>query len=229
MSTNGTLSKSSIKFLKELRKNNNREWFAENKQRYEDEVRTPALLFIEKMEPYIRAITNNLSVMPRKSGGSLMRVYRDTRFANDKTPYKTNIGIQFRHSAGKDVHAPGLYVHVDPDEAFIGVGMWRPDSPALKGIRSRIESHPDAWKKSIGAKSFKKRFELGGESLKTAPRGYAKDHPMIIDLRRKDFIAIAKIDLEEVFSSNFEKFVGKHLADAQAYMRFLCDAIEQPF
>ena len=100
-------TKSTFSFLDELAASNNRAWFEENKSRYESLVREPALAFIEAMEPALRKFAPNLRAEPRKVGGSLMRVFRDTRFSRDKTPYKTNIGIQFRHSLGKDVHAPG--------------------------------------------------------------------------------------------------------------------------
>ena len=123
---------STIKFLRELEKNNNRDWFEANKHRYESDVREPALAYIEAMAPRLAKISPHFIASPKKVGGSLMRVYRDVRFSKDKTPYKTNIGIQFRHSAGKDVHAPGFYMHIEPSQVFIAAGIWRPDSEMLK-------------------------------------------------------------------------------------------------
>jgi uncharacterized protein (TIGR02453 family) len=103
--------KIAIPFLKKIKKNNNREWFNKNKQLYEDSIRSPSLQFIEAMrEPLRMELSPHFVAVVKKIGGSLMRVYRDTRFAKDKTPYKTNVGIQFRHELGKDVHAPGLYL-----------------------------------------------------------------------------------------------------------------------
>ncbi|MGI9257968.1 MAG: DUF2461 domain-containing protein, partial [Gammaproteobacteria bacterium] len=119
------------KFLTELANNNARDWFNVNKQRYEDHVLEPALTFINAMEPRIEKISPHFLAVAKRTGGSLMRVYRDTRFSKDKTPYKTNIGIQFRHELGKDVHAPGFYLHIQPKNCFLGAGIWRPDSDAL--------------------------------------------------------------------------------------------------
>jgi len=95
-------SKQTMSFLRDIKKNNNREWFEANKERYETHVRSPALEYIEAMAQPLAKISDQFVASPRKVGGSLMRIYRDVRFSKDKTPYKTNVGIQFRHSAGKD-------------------------------------------------------------------------------------------------------------------------------
>ena len=103
-----------FEFMADLAANNDREWFAANKERYEAEVLEPALAFIEDFSYRLREISPNFVADPRRTGGSLFRIYRDTRFAKDKTPFKTHTGMQFRHVAGKDVHAPGFYLHLDP-------------------------------------------------------------------------------------------------------------------
>ena len=158
-----------------------------------------------------------------------MRVYRDVRFGKDKRPYKTNIGIQFRHELGKDVHAPGFYVHIEPNDCFVGVGIWRPDARALGKIRDVIAEHPDKWKTGSGGKTFNKHFELRGFSLKQAPRGFDKDHPLIEDLKRKDLIAITSIDDEQVLSPRFKQLVLDRFRAADDYMYFLCKALELPY
>ncbi|MDH5215569.1 MAG: TIGR02453 family protein, partial [Gammaproteobacteria bacterium] len=129
-----------LEFLRELAANNNREWFAENKKRYEEQVLDVALNFIQSMHDPLRKIAPHFTAVPKRVGGSLMRVYRDTRFSKDKIPYKTNIGIQFRHGKAKDVHAPGFYLHIHPDEVFLGAGIWRPESSALAALRDRIDA-----------------------------------------------------------------------------------------
>ncbi len=130
--------KETVAFLVELKNNNNRDWFNENKTRYEELVLDVALRFIQSMQDPMAEIAPHFTAIPKRMGGSLMRVYRDTRFSKNKTPYKTNIGIQFRHEQAKDVHAPGYYVHIDPDQVFLGAGMWRPASGPLNGIRRRM-------------------------------------------------------------------------------------------
>ena len=132
-----------IGFLKELRANNNRDWFADNKSRYEELVLDVALRFIQSMQSPLDEMAPHFTAVPTRVGGSLMRVYRDTRFSKNKLPYKTNVGIQFRHEDARDVHAPGYYVHVDPDEVCIGSGMWRPENSCYVLTLSRTRS-PDA-------------------------------------------------------------------------------------
>src|SRR5210317_2382847 len=139
-----------VEFLANLAANNNREWFNENKSRYEDDVLDVALRFIISMQDPLAEIAPRFTAVPTRVGGSLMRVYRDTRFSKNKLPYKTNIGIQFRHEQAKDVHSPGYYVHVEPQQAFIGVGMWRPDPDSLRKIRERIAARSGEWRRARG-------------------------------------------------------------------------------
>lgn len=218
-----------LKFLRDLSNNNKREWFQENKQRYEKDVRTPALVFIEDIAPKLQLIAPRFRAIPKKVGGSLMRVYRDTRFGKDKTPYKTNIGIQFRHEAGKDVHAPGYYLHIEKDNFFLGAGIWRPDSTALGKIRDRIVEKGDAWVSARENKIFKRYFSLEGEALKNGPRGYPKDHPLLDDLKRKDFIAISQISKKDVLSPGFLDETVTQFNNTEPLMRFLCSALEIRF
>jgi len=222
-------NKQTFKFLQQLADNNNRPWFNERKPLYEEAVRLPALDFIEAMEPGIKSLSTNFTAVAKKTGGSLMRVYRDARFSKDKTPYKTNIGIQFRHVAGKDVHAPGFYLHISPEECFVGAGIWRPDSKALSNIREMISDSPNAWKNITSNKTFRRYYALSGDSLKTYPRGYAKDHPMIGDLKRKDFIAIHPLSREEVLSPHLTKTVHHRFKVASDLMDYLCNALELPY
>src|SRR5262249_17416320 len=147
-----------LEFLEALSDHNEREWFAENKARYERAVLEPALSFITAMAAPLKRFAPQFEAVPKRMGGSLMRVYRDTRFSRDKSPYKTNVGIQFRHRAGKDVHAPGYYVHIAPDDIFLGAGLWRPEPDALAGIRSAIVEKPREWKKAREAATFRRHF-----------------------------------------------------------------------
>jgi len=154
-----------------------------------------------------------------------MRVYRDTRFSKNKTPYKTNIGIQFRHEQAKDVHAPGYYVHIAPDQVFVGVGMWRPDSDPLRGIRERIATRPAEWKQVNNDRAFKRHFELGGESLLRPPRGFDKDHEWIDDIKRKSFMAVREFTVEDCLKPQFQRTVESSFKTAEPFMRFLCKAV----
>lgn len=216
-------------FLSTLAANNNRDWFEAHKQEYEVTVRTPALAFIDEIAAELAMISPHFLALPKKMGGSLMRVHRDLRFGKDKRPYKSNIGIHFRHEAGKDVHAPGFYLHIEPGGGFIGVGIWRPDAIALGKIRDTIVANGKGWLAARDDKQFRKYFTLDGEALTNPPRGYPKNHPLIDDLKRKEFIAIAKFDQSSATAKNFRASVVNHFEQAAPYMRFLCKALELRF
>lgn len=217
------------KFLRQLERNNEREWFRANKARYEAAIVEPALGFIEAMEKPLAGISEHLVVAAQKSGGSLMRIYRDTRFAKDKTPYKTNIGIQFRHAAGKDVHAPGLYVHIEAKSVFVAAGVWHPDSKALLAIREQIAAGPGGWKRVRNAAAFKKHFELSGESLQRPPRGFDAEHPMVEDLKRKDFMGVCQMEPAAIESAEFKRRTVAAFKGATGFVRYLCGALDLPY
>lgn len=219
-------TKATFDFLDELAANNNKAWFEANKARYEEQVREPALDFIEAMEPMLKTFAPNFRAEPKKVGGSLMRVYRDTRFSRDKTPYKTNIGIQFRHALGKDMHALGFYVHVAPDECFFAAGCWHPEADVLGKLRERIAQKPEKWFAARDDKKFIAQWELWGDKLTRPPRGYAADHPAIEDIKRKDFVAIATLSSREATGAGLVKLAGKRFAEAAPFMRFLCEALD---
>ena len=218
-----------IKFLKELKRNNNRDWFNANKQRYEDEVRGPALEFITALQIPFKKISPHFRVLPKKTGGSLMRVYRDTRFSKDKTPYKTNVGIHIRHEFGKDVHAPGFYFHIEEKEIFVGAGVWHPDNQALKKIRIAIVEDPTKWKRVSRGKKFAHHFELAGDSLKRPPRDFDPEHPLIVDLKRKDHFGLTRLSPKDLYDKNLVANTIERFAATKPYVRFLCDALRIPF
>jgi uncharacterized protein (TIGR02453 family) len=213
-----------LTYLTQLKKNNNRQWFQKNKNRYETEVRDPLLHFIEAFAPRLKNISPHFIADARKTGGSLFRIYRDTRFSHDKRPYKTHAGVQFRHERAKDVHAPGFYLHIEPKQAFVGVGIWHPDSDTLKLLRDAIVENPAKWKRAKSAKAFNAEFELAGDSLKRAPKGYDPDHPLIEDLRRKDFIAVTKLKDKDLVAPAFLDRFTKTCTAAKPFMRFLAEA-----
>ena len=218
-----------FQFLEELADNNQRPWFQENKGRYEREVLEPAMAFIRAFRPRLKRISPFFVASDRRVGGSLMRVYRDTRFVRDGEPYKTNVGIQFRHEQGRDVHAPGFYVHIAPGECFLAVGLWRPEPGALAQIRQAIVERPDRWRRAGGQRKFRERFVLDGASLKRPPRGFPADHPWIEDLKRTDFIGLEELEERNVLDRKYLDHVATAFAASRPFMRFLCDALKVPF
>src|SRR5271169_2982992 len=135
-------------FLRQLKRHNDREWFAKNKARYQTSVVEPALSFIRDFAPHLAKISPFFVADARPTRGSLFRIYRDTRFSPDGSPFKTHVGIHFSHSSGKDAHAPVFYLHLEPGGCFAAAGVWHPDNSALTKIRSAIIAEPEPWAKA---------------------------------------------------------------------------------
>ena len=225
----GTIfSAAGLQFLNKLAQNNTRDWFKANQDEYENTLRTPALHFIEQMQPEIVAISPRLTAVAKKVGGSLMRPQRDSRFSKDKTPYKTNVGIQFRHFQGKDVHAPGLYLHIAEDGCFIAAGIWHPESKALNAIRACIDENPNAYQKALKT-LHDNGFAMDGDSLVRPPRGYDNNHPLLAELKRKDYIAIKNIAFEDLCKPDVVDFCAEQFRNCAPLMAYLCFALELDF
>jgi uncharacterized protein (TIGR02453 family) len=216
-------------YLTDLRANNNREWFAANKQRYEEELLDPALDFINAFAPRLEKISPHFRADARASGGSLFRIYRDTRFSKDKSPYKTNVGIHFRHERAKDAHAPGYYLHIGPDETFAGGGIWHPGTEAATGIREAIVADPERWRRATRIGAFAKRLHLEGDSLKRVPSWADAEHPFADDLRRKDFFGWTQLSQSDVVAPGFVDEYARICRAAAPLMQFLCEALEVPY
>src|SRR2546425_4731025 len=186
------VSRDLFAFLGELRRHNDRVWFNANKDRYLAEVRDPMLAFIASIAAPLARISRHLVVDPRPSGGSLMRIYRDTRFSRDKTPYKTNVGIHFGLNAPRDFETPGYYLHLEPGEVFMGAGIWHPGADALRVIRSAIVKDPRGWK--VASRVGLSDHEA---ALKRPPRGFDPEHPLIDDLKRLSFTTGAEFTQQQ--------------------------------
>ena len=218
-----------FEFLLELRANNDRAWFQDNKGRYEEHVKEPLLQFIADFGGKLQSISEHFVADTRTNGGSMFRIYRDVRFSKDKSPYKTQAAAQFRHEVGKSAHAPGFYLHLAPDEVFAGIGLWRPDSATLGRIRNRIASNPQRWERASKDPAFLDAFELTGSSLKRPPKGFDADHPYVEDLKRKDHIATLMFDEEEATAPDFMDDFADACRMASPYMEFLTTAVGLPY
>lgn len=216
-------------FLRELREHNDRDWFKTNKSRYEEVVQESALQFVADFAPRLDGISRHMVADARPVGGSVFRIYRDVRFSRDKSPYKTHAAIHFRHEAARSAHSPVFYLHLEPGNVFAAAGVWRPDTESLARIREGIAATPQRWRRTIRAPAFAARFQLGGNSLKRAPAGYDADYPLIEDLKRKDFVAVARLDEAAATSPGF---LAEFTATARAstpFVRFLCRTLGLPF
>jgi len=222
-------SRETFRFLAELAENNDRDWFQENRGRYERHVRDAALGFILAVGERLHEVSPHLRADPRPVGGSLFRIHRDVRFSRDKSPYKTASGIQFRHARARDAHAPGLYLHIEPRSCFMGLGVWRPDGPALKAIRQRLVEDPGGWRTAVDEPSFRAIFRLSGETLSRPPRGFDPDHPLVDDLKRKDFVAMADVPQSFLTSPSLvDDFLGMARTGGP-FLRYLCGSLGVPF
>ena len=198
---------STLKFLSALKRNNNREWFEVNKQKYLDSLAD----FTQTVEELISRISQFdqavAHVDPKKC---LFRIYRDVRFSKDKTPYKSHFGA-FITANGKNSAGPGYYIHLAPGECFLGGGLYQPSPEVLQRIREAIASDPTDINAIIQQKEFKKTF--GGfwqeDALKTAPKGFPKDHPAINLLKLRHFIGDHQLTDEDVLDKKFEEKIAK--------------------
>jgi uncharacterized protein (TIGR02453 family) len=212
-------------FLKGVKRHNNREWFLRHKEEYEQHVRQPALRFIEDFGFQLQRFAPRFAAIPKSQGGSLFRIYRDTRFSADKRPYKTHVGMYFPHKqAGPDVHAPCYYLHLEPGECFAGGGLWHPDTPALRAVRNAIVDWPDTWRRVRRARILEHT-----RTLVAAPRGYDPAHPFIDDLKRKDFVGSVDLTEARVCSDDVMEEVAGICRRMRPLMEFLTEALGLPF
>ena len=197
MPDNAYFSSELFQFLRRLKKNNKRDWFAKNKGQYQELVVEPALLFINDFALPLAKLSPFFVADARPSRGSLFRIYRDTRFSHDKRPFKTHVGIRFHHASCKDAHAPVFYLHLEPDGCFAAAGIWHPENRALTGVRSAIVKEPERWA------VIRKKIELEGGSLARPPRGFDPKHRFIDDLKMKDFITSVGLSEEQICGKKF--------------------------
>lgn len=212
-----------LRYLRELAKNNSRDWFQDNRERYERFLREPCLAFVSEVGPLLRRISREIVADPRPVGGALFRIYRDTRFSKDKSPYKTHAGMYFPLRAGKDVHTPGFYLHLEPGGCFAAAGLWHGDAAALAKVRGAIAARGKDWKRARG------RLPLGGDALTRPPRGYDASHPFIEDIKRKDFITSTRFSDREVTSPRFLTVFAAACHRMSPLPKFLASALELPW
>ncbi|HTQ14074.1 MAG TPA: DUF2461 domain-containing protein [Rhizomicrobium sp.] len=217
-------------FFRELKAHNDRAWFEDNKPRYRESVQAPMSAFIAAMAPQVKKLSRHFVCDPRPNGGSMFRIHRDIRFSKDKRPYKENAACHFRHDAGRDVHAPGFYMHFAPDRVVFGGGSWMPEPDALAKIRAAIAARPAAWKKIEADAAFRKTFAgVSGDALSRPPRGFDPAHPLIEAIKKKSFFALHESDAKTACSPRLVGEVAAAFKSAGPLMKFLCAAQGAPY
>ncbi len=218
-----------FRFLRALDRNNSREWFHANRNDYERHVREPFLQLIGDLQTPLQKISPHYLADTRKTGGSLFRIFRDTRFSNNKLPYKPWQGARFPHERHREIQAPVFYMHVQPGNCFAGGGMWHPEPDALKNIRGFLVDNPVAWKRATRSKPFREHLQLGGESLLRPPRGYDSSHALIDDLKRKDFVASASFSEDLACSEQLMTWIVATFKQVAPLVDYLCAAQDLEF
>jgi len=213
-----------VEFLKQLKKNNNRDWFAKHKSEYEEFVKFPMQCLVASLKTPMKKIVSEIDVNPKRN---MFRIYRDTRFSKNKTPYKTHIAAVF-HLKGHWQQSAGYYVHIEPGNIYVGGGIYMPDSNQLKSIRHAIAEQPKEFSSIVESKPFKKRFvTLEGDKLQRAPLGYPTDHPMIEWLKHKSFYTGVEWKESECYSPKFIDKIVNVYKELLPLIRFLNEALKK--
>jgi uncharacterized protein (TIGR02453 family) len=215
---------SGLDFLRKLKKNNNRPWFQSHREEYEESLRFPMQCLITGLAVRLHDEAPEVEFNPKKS---IFRIYRDTRFSKNKTPYKTNIAAWFQARGTKaDSETPGLYLGVEPEEVFVGGGLYMPSGSQLKAIRRSIAENPEEYLEVVRSPRFRKRFGgIQGAVLSRAPLGYPPDHPMIEHLRHKQFFVGVEPDEKSCYTPRFLETVAGVFTDTMPLVRWLLRAM----
>jgi len=210
------LTKSTFKFLELLSKNNNRDWFSENKKRFETENNLAKAFFTE--------VYTDLEKIDSLEKMQVFRIYRDVRFSKDKLPYKNHFSVGF--SRTKPMLRGGMYLHIENEASFVGGGFWAPNNEDLLRIRKEIELDASDLREIISNTTFKKMFgTLEGEELKTAPKNFDKTHPDIDLIRKKQYLLTRKFTNKEVMSPNFKEEVIATFAAMRPFSNYMSDVL----
>ena len=214
------LSKSTLKFLKDLAKNNDRDWFNEHKDRY----RTAHEEVIALADHLLDRFSEFDEIETPTGKKATMRIYRDTRFSKDKTPYKTNFGVGFKRAT--QLRRGGYYLHLTPGSSFVGGGFWGPESHDLKRIRQELGANAEPLREIIADGEFKRLFgQLEGDQLKTAPQGFARDHKNIDLLRYKQFLVKRDFTDAQVTSPDFADMVMEGFRGMQPFFAYMTEIL----
>lgn len=207
-------------FLRDLKRHNDRDWFAAHRDRYAADVEGPLLRFIEDFAVPLRAISRAYVADRRRMGGSMFRLHRDTRFSPDKSPFKTWTAARFAHADRKKVPGvPAFYIHLAPDESFGGGGAYHIDMPQLTRIRQAIVTGPKEWT------AVRRRVEVLGDQLKRAPAGFSASHEHVEDLKRKNLFTMTRFTEAEVTADGFLDAFVAACERAAPLIRFQTEAL----
>lgn len=221
------LQTSTLQFLKQLKKNNNKEWFDKNRKQYEA-AKADFASFIQNVIDDFCKTDKTLSSLSAKD--CMFRINRDIRFSKDKSPYKTNFGASI-NTGGKKSFKAGYYLHVEPGNSFVGGGLYDPFPDVLKKIRQEVDYNFEMFKKIINNKKFKSIYTMGLSkeerfSLSRPPKGYDENNPAIEFLKLKSFVAIASITDEQLTDKRLAATIKKSFEALHPLVLFLNTGLE---
>jgi len=223
-------SASSLAFLHDLAVHNTKTWFDAHKTDYEHHVRVPFLRLITDVQPVLAHISPHFRADPRTVGGSLFRIHRDCRFSRNKSPYKTWQGARLFHYRHKQVPAPSFYIHLAPNDSFVGGGIWHPDSHTQRRIRQFIFDNPAHWQTAAHAPSIKRRYQFeNSEKLVRPPTGFPADFPFIDDLKLRNWVLFRPLSDNTITGANLRQTLTRNLKQLAPFMDYLCAALELEF
>ena len=210
------IPKNTISFLKELKLNNNREWFNENKDQF-NTIQSQVKIFAQE-------VNDSLNVSDNIEKIKIFRIYRDLRFSKDKTPYKKNIGMAF-HRAKPELRG-GYYLEISADESFIAVGFWNPNKEDLLRIRKEIEIDGQEFKRIINQKKIKEIWgDLKGDEVKTSPKGFTSDHEYIDLIKKKQFIFIKKLKEKDILDEKFQNELVNYFESIRPFFDYMSEVL----
>ena len=213
---NPIITKEVFRFLKDLEKNNNREWFAENKSRFKN--------LETGVKAFYTFVMENLKQHDEIEKMKMFRIYRDVRFSKDKSPYKSHLAGSYAR-AGARLRG-GYYLHLKSGGSFMATGFWEPNKEDLLRIRKELELDAEDFKKMINDKKFNKLWgDLVGDEVKTAPKGFSKEHPNIDLIKKKQYIFVRKLSDKEVLSQDFAKLVDESFKAIRPYFDLMSDIL----
>lgn len=220
----------SLKFLRGLARHNDKGWFEDHRAEYEAHVRQPFLQLITDLQPALAEVSTHFRADPRGNGGSLFRIYRDARFSNDKSPYKTWQGARFFHERRREVPAPSFYLHLQPGGSFVGAGLWHPEPDTQRRVRQFIFDNPGSWKATAHAPKLRRRFDLEeSEKLVRAPRGFPADFEFLDDLKHRNWVMWRSLDDDAMTGPRLRQTVAADLAALGPFVDYLCASLDLEF
>jgi len=214
-----------FQFLADLARNNNRDWFHDNEDRFQEEVLDPCVDFVERFGKLLPRLSGRLVADPRPAGGSILRNQRDARFVKNGGPYYPSMRLAFRHERADVATAPALLVHLEPDTSYLAAGLERRDPRAARRVRTYIEEEPERWRRIVRSATFQKRFLLDDGRLQRVPPDVDREHPLADELRRRWFIARLPVSDEEAIAPDFARSAARSFRSTLPLMRYLADAM----